>query len=118
MNKEEIRSYFLSKTGAIEDMPFNISVPVFKVGNKIFGLINIHEKDRLSINLKYPKDKIYDLRLAFKEIKPGYHMNKNHWNTVYLNGNLEDDFIKELIDTSYDLVFRSLPKKKQGEILG
>lgn len=113
MNKEKVREYFLSKTGAIEDTPFNIPVPVFKVGNKMFGLLNIHESDRRSINVKYPKDKIHELRSIFKEIKPGYHMNKDNWNTVYLDGDLEEDLIKELIDISYDLVFNSLPKKEQ-----
>lgn len=113
MDKQQVREYFLSKTGAIEDMPFNIPVPVFKVGNKMFGLINVHEPDILSINLKYPKDKIHELRSIFKEIKPGYHMNKDNWNTVYLDGDLEEDFIKELIDISYDLIFNSLPKKEQ-----
>lgn len=117
MNKEKVREYFLSKPGATEEKPFNIPVPVFKVGNKMFGLINIHEPDRPSINLKHPKDKIHELRSVFKDIKPGYHMNKDNWNTVYLDGDLEEDFIKELIDISYDLVFSSLPKKKQKEIM-
>ncbi|MDK2917474.1 MAG: hypothetical protein PWQ37_207 [Candidatus Petromonas sp.] len=117
MNKEKVREYFLSKPGATEEKPFNIPVPVFKVGNKIFGLINIHEPDRPSINLKHSKDKIHELRSVFKDIKPGYHMNKDNWNTVYLDGDLEEDFIKELIDISYDLVFSSLSKKKQKEIM-
>ena len=113
MNKEKVREYFLSKPGAIEEMPFTSPVPVMKVENKMFGLINIHESDRHSINLKYPKEKIHELRSIFKEIKPGYHMNKDNWNTVYLDGDLDDDLIQELIDISYDLVFSSLPKKEQ-----
>lgn len=116
MTEEKAREYFLSKPGVIEETPFNIPVPVFKVGNKMFGLINIHEKDRLSINLKYPKDKILEIRSIYEEVKPGYHMNKVHWNTVYLDGILEENFIKELIDISYDLVFNSLTKKIQQEI--
>lgn len=118
MGLEKVREYFLSKQGSVEDTPFSKQVPVFKVGDKIFGLINIHETDRKSINLKYPKDKIYDLRSAFNEIQPGYHMNKDNWNTVYLDGQIEEDFIFELIDISYDIVFKSLTKKKQKEILG
>lgn len=117
MNKDKVRQYFLSKLGTIEDVPFNIPVPVFKVGDKMFGLINIHEPDRLSINLKYPKDRIHEIRSIFKDIKPGYHMNKDNWNTVYLDGELDEDFIKELIDISYNLVFDSLTKKKQKEII-
>lgn len=118
MNMEEVRQYFLNKQGACEERPFNVHVPVFKVGGKMFGLINIHEPDRVSINLKHHKEKNDLLREVFDEIKPGYHMNKQHWNTVYLDGNLEDEFVRELIDISYDIVLKSLTKKKQKEILG
>ncbi|MDK2823978.1 MAG: hypothetical protein PWQ67_332 [Clostridia bacterium] len=117
MNIEEVREYFLSKPGAVEEQPFNIPVPVFKVGGKMFGLINIHEPDRVSINLKHYKDQNDELREIYKEIQPGYHMNKTHWNTVYLDGSLNDDFVKKLIDTSYEIVFKSLDKKKRQEIL-
>lgn len=117
MEEKKVREYFLNKPGVTESTPFNIPVPVFKVGEKMFGLINIHEPDRLSINLKYPKNEIEELRNEFEEIKPGYHMSKANWNTVYLDGDLPDDFIQKLIDISYDLVFKSLTKKKQKEIL-
>lgn len=119
MDAKQAREYFLSKLGAKEDIPFKLPVPVYKVGDKMFGLINIHEPEKESINLKYPKDKINEIRSLYSNnIKPGYHMNKDNWNTVYLNGKLENELIKELIDISYDLVFKSLPKKKQSEIKG
>ncbi len=117
MKIEEVRKYFLSKPNAVEEYPFNIKVPVFKVGDKMFGLINVHEPDRDSINLKNYKERNDDLRLSFEEIIPGYHMNKTHWNTVYLDGKLDNDFIRELIDISYEIVFKSLTKAKQKEIL-
>lgn len=117
MTKEEVRAYFLTKRGATEETPFREPVPVFKVGGKMFGLTNIHEEDRESINLKYPKDKMGEIRSLFKEIRPGYHMAKDHWNTVYLDGDLDDNFIKELIDISYELVFQSLTKKVQKQIM-
>lgn len=116
MNREETIEYFLSKRGAVEERPFNEFVPVFKVGGKMFALYNVHEK-RSSINLKYYKDDIHEIRCAWDDITPGYHMNKNHWNTVYIDGELDDEFIKKLVDISYDLVFNSLTKKKQKEIL-
>ncbi|MCK4257378.1 MAG: MmcQ/YjbR family DNA-binding protein [Halanaerobiales bacterium] len=117
MDIEKIREYFLSKPGVVEEQPFNQPVPVFKVGGKMFSLINIHEPDRTSINLKHYKEENYELREVYDEIVPGYHMNKAHWNTVYLDGNLEEEFVKCLIATSYDLVFKSLSKSKQKEIL-
>lgn len=116
MTIDAVRDYLLSKPGSSESTPFTIEVPVFKVSDKMFSLINIHEADRLSINLKYPKETIHEVRGLFAEIVPGYHMNKDNWNTVYLDGKLEDTFIMELIDISYDLVFKSLTKKKQKDI--
>lgn len=116
MNRKDVREYLLSKPGTTEAFPFDMLVPVFKVGDKIFALINIHEPQRPSMNLKYPKGAIHELRRAYPEIVPGYHMNKDNWNTIYLDGNLSDDLIKELIDISYDLIFQGLTKKKQDEV--
>ena len=116
MNIEQVREYFHSKPGVVEERPFKIPVPVFKIGDKMFGLINVHEPDRASINLKNNKEENDILRQMYDEITPGYHMNKVHWNTIYIDGDLEDDFIKKLIDVSYEIVFKSLPKKKQLQI--
>lgn len=117
MNRQEVMAYMGVKRQALLDYPFGEEVAVYKIGGKMFALINSHEKDRLSINLKYHKDSIHEIRSVFKDIIPGYHMNKNHWNTIYLDGDLEEDFIKELIDKSYDIVFNSLTKKLQKELL-
>ena len=117
MDMEKVREYFLSKPGTSEQKPFNIPVPVFKVGSKMYGLINCHEPSRPSINLKYYKEDIEGLRSVHKEVQPGYHMNKSHWNTVYLDGSLKEDKIKELIDISYELVFKSLKKDEQKKVL-
>lgn len=117
MTIEKVKEYFLSKKAAVEEFPFNILVPVFKVGDKMFGLINIHE-DRPSFNAKNYKGENVTLRNMFQEIIPGYHMNKVHWNTIYLDGNLTEDIIKTQIDISYEIVFNSLTKKKQKEIMG
>lgn len=117
MTIDDVREYILSKKGAIEYYPFDNKTPVFKVGEKMFALFSKHEKDRNSINLKYFKEKNEELREMYIEITPGYHMNKTHWNTVYIDGSLEDELVKKLIDTSYDIVFKSLTKIKQKEIL-
>jgi predicted DNA-binding protein (MmcQ/YjbR family) len=117
MNKKNVDEYFLSKLGAIKEMPFIIPVPVYKIGEKMFGLMNIHE-DRPSINLKNSKEENLSLRNIFEEIVPGYHMNKEHWNTIYLDGKLSDEMIRNLIDKSYTIVFNSLNKSTKKRILG
>ena len=114
MNKSEVRKYLLDKPGAVEENPFKMGVPVFKVGGKMFALINTHEEQN-SINLKYHRDSIQALRTSCDAVKPGYHMNKSNWNTVYI-ANLKNSLVKEMIDISYDLVFASLKKSKKAEI--
>ena len=114
MNIEEVRSYCLSYRGAIESFPFDDTTLVVKVGGKIFILVNL-EGDR-SINLKCDPDKAIELRETYPAIIPGYHMNKKHWNTVYLDGSLPDRLIRDMISHSYQLVLKSLPGKIRSEI--
>ena len=114
MNKTEVRKYLLAKRGTVKETPFKMGVPVFKVGGKMFALINTHESEN-SINLKYHKDSIQALRVSSDAIKPGYHMNKNHWNTVYID-NLKDKSTKEMIDISCDLVVASLTRAKRQQM--
>lgn len=115
MTKDEAIEYMLEKAGTSISKPFHIPVPVVKVGSKMFATINIHE-DRPSINLKNYRDDNDNLRQLHNEIIPGYHMNKDHWNTVYLDGELTDEFIKDLIDVSYNIVFKSLKKSEKDSI--
>ena len=114
MNIEEVRSYCLSFKGAIESFPFDDTTLVVKVGGKIFVLFNL-EGER-SINLKCDPDRAIELRESYPAVVPGYHMNKKHWNTVYLDGSLHDDLICKMIGDSYQLVLQSLPGKKWSEI--
>lgn len=115
MDFEQARSYILAKKGAWEDYPFDDVTPVFKVDKKMFALFTNH-MNRDGINLKYPKEKMMDVRMAFQDVIPGYHMNKDHWNTVFIDGQLDEGLVRELIDVSYDLVFKSLTKKIQKAI--
>lgn len=115
LTREEVRDYILSQQGAFEDFPFGDDVPVFKVANKMFALLNSN-KDKVSVNLKSDPNEALYLRDTFEAIIPGYHMNKKHWNTVYVDGSLSDDMIKELIDKSYKLVFSKL-KKSEKEMI-
>lgn len=113
---QDLKSYCLSKRGVHEDFPFNEETLVFKVGEKMFALTNINEKD-LKVNLKCNPIMAGDLRREYAAITPGYHMNKNHWNTVKIDGSLDDGFIKMLIDISYDLVVKGLKKKDREALL-
>ena len=111
MHIEELREYCLLQTGATEEMPFGPDTLVFKVGGKIFLLVGLDQMHDLSFNVKCDPAYAVELREEFEQtVIPGYHMNKKHWNTVYCGRQLSDGRLKELIDHSYDLVVRSLPK--------
>ncbi|AMP98534.1 hypothetical protein AY601_1619 [Pedobacter cryoconitis] len=116
MNIEELRDYCLSKPGATEGLPFGEETLVFKVGEKIFLLVGLTEGNRF--NAKCDPERAIILREQYEEIVPGYHMNKKHWNTVYMNGRLNFKQLHEIIDHSYELIFNNLPKNKQDEIGG
>ncbi|MGB4204933.1 MAG: MmcQ/YjbR family DNA-binding protein [Bacteroidales bacterium] len=109
MNIEDFRNYCLMKPGVTESFPFDDTTLVFKVFSKIFALTDLEEDFKL--NLKCDPEKAILLREQFTSITPGYHMNKKHWNTIIIDGTIDDDIIYNLIDHSYDLVFQSLPKK-------
>jgi predicted DNA-binding protein (MmcQ/YjbR family) len=116
MNVEEIRDYCLLKKGVTESTPFDDVTLVFKVADKMFALLPLDETD-LSINLKCDPELAISLREQYPCIKPGYHMNKTHWNTVMIDGSLSKEQILEMIDHSYDLIVSSLSKKNR-ETLG
>ena len=115
MNIEEYRVYCLSKPGTSEATPFDEITLVFKVGGKMFALCNMNSFE--FINLKCDPDRAIELREEYSFIRPGFHMSKVHWNSVYLNQGIKLDLLGELIDHSYELVFSSLTKKLQFEIL-
>jgi predicted DNA-binding protein (MmcQ/YjbR family) len=102
MDIVSLRDYCISKKGADESFPFGDDTLVFKVGGKIFALVNL-EGD-LSINLKCDPAFALELREEFPCVQPGYHMNKKHWNTVFIDGSVPDRQIFSWIDHSYDLV--------------
>lgn len=114
MNIEELRDYCLSLKGVTEEFPFGESVLVFKVVGKMFCLTDL-ESD-LSIAVKNDPERNIELREEFTAIKPGYHMNKKHLNTVSIDGTISDDMLKNLIDESYDLVVMKLTRKEQTEL--
>ena len=109
MTYEETRSYLLSQPEAWEDFPFGIHVAVMKIGKKMFATL-AQSGDQASMNLKCDPDEALILRDIFPAITPGYHMNKRHWNTIVLDGSIPAGEIERMIDSSYTLVVRSLPK--------
>ena len=114
MNIEELREYCLSKKGVTENFPFGEETLVFKVADKIFLLSSLDEATRF--NAKCDPERAIELRAEHEEIIPGWHMNKKHWNTVYMDGRLSNKLLREIVDHSYQLVFDSLPKKVRAEI--
>lgn len=118
MNIEQYRNYCISKKGVTEHFPFDVDVLVFKVMGKMFALSSIKkwEEDVPSVNLKCDPNRALELRAKFEAVQPGYHMNKNLWNTVAINNDVPDRMIWELIDHSYDLIVESLTKKLQAEL--
>jgi len=119
MNLETYYEYCLSKKGVTEHFPFDEDTLVFKIGGKIFALSSLlqWEKGSPSVNLKCDPEKAQELRANYDGINPGFHMNKVHWNTITINNDVPTVLLKELIDHSYDLVFKSLSKKIQSEIM-
>jgi len=116
MNIEEIREYCLLKNGVTEDLPFGDNTLVFRVGGKIFLLADLGSGTQF--NVKSDPDLAVELRERHEEVIPGFHMNKKHWNTVFLDGRLNRNEVMEMVDHSYELVFKSLPKKIQEELKG
>jgi predicted DNA-binding protein (MmcQ/YjbR family) len=102
MNIETIREYCISKKGVTEGFPFGEDTLVFKKAGKIFALANLDGE--LSINLKCDPEYAIELREKYPAVKPGYHMNKTHWNTIILDGTIPDKEIFNWIDHSYDLI--------------
>jgi predicted DNA-binding protein (MmcQ/YjbR family) len=101
----------------VEDAPFGDEVAVFKVGGKMFALVMLAGEPG-SVNLKCDPDRALELRARHDAIRPGYHMNKRHWNTVDLDGTVADEDLREMIDHSYDLVVGSLPRKQREALPG
>lgn len=114
MNIEDFREYCLKKKGVTEEFPFDEYTLVFKVKGKMFALTNLNGDWNLA--LKCDPERAVELREQYPAIRPGYHMNKVHWNTVSMGGSLSERLVFDLIDHSYDLVVAGLPSKLKSEL--
>jgi predicted DNA-binding protein (MmcQ/YjbR family) len=109
MDLAKFREYCLSKPHATEGTPFGPDVLVFKIAGKMFALAALDEVPA-RVNLKCDPDLALDLRDRYEQVQPGYHMNKKHWNTVEIDTGIPDFELQRMIDHSYELVAKSLPK--------
>jgi predicted DNA-binding protein (MmcQ/YjbR family) len=115
MNAEKFREYCVAKRGTTEDSPFGPEHIVFKVGGKMFALLAFEEVPPTA-NLKCDPDLALELRDRYEQVRPGYHMNKKHWNTVEIEGGIPERELLKMIDHSYELVVASLTKKARATL--
>lgn len=112
MNIEELREFCIIQKGVEESMPFGPEALVFKVMGKVF-LISMIDERPLQFNVKCNPEKAIELRESYHCVKPGYHMNKKHWNTIIDNGEADENLLKQWIMDSYNLVAQGLTKQQK-----
>jgi predicted DNA-binding protein (MmcQ/YjbR family) len=117
MDATALRRWCLRQPGAVEEFPFGPETSVFKVGGKMFALSAL-DGAPLRVSVKCEPELAVDLRNSYDAIRPGYHLNKRHWNTLTLDGSLPDQLVRDLIEDSYDLIVSALPKRVREYIAG
>jgi predicted DNA-binding protein (MmcQ/YjbR family) len=115
MDATALRGWCLRQAGASEEFPFGPEHSVFKVAGKMFALSAL-ERVPLEVSVKCEPELAVGLRDTYPAIRPGYHLNKRHWNTITLDGSLSDQLVRDLIEDSYDLVVSALPKRVRDEL--
>ncbi len=114
MTLDDYRQYCLSFAAVTEELPFGPDTLVFKVAGKIFTIAGLDPFE--SINLKCDPDRAVELRERYPAVQPGYHMNKKHWNTIAVNGSINNTMLKQWIADSYALILSGLPAKTQEQL--
>lgn len=112
---EKFRAYCLQKKGVSEEFPFGPETLVYKVMGKIFAITGL-DNEGFQFNIKCDPEIINDVRAKYPAVQPGYHMNKQHWNTVHVDGSIATKELLKMIDDSYELVIQALPKKSREEL--
>ena len=118
MNYPWLDEYCMNKQSATREYKEEWGATRYMVGGKMFALEGNDKTGRPIITLKLLPEEGDFLRRAHEDILPGYYMNKEHWNSVYLDGCVPDDVVRDMIDKSYSILFASLTKKAQKEISG
>jgi predicted DNA-binding protein (MmcQ/YjbR family) len=117
MTRDDVLDVCGSLPGAVEDYPFGDGVAVFKVGGKMFALVWL-EGDQGTVTLKCDPELALELRARHAAVRPGYHTNKRHWNTVDLDGSVPGGEVREMIEHSHELVVARLPRAERDRLRG
>jgi predicted DNA-binding protein (MmcQ/YjbR family) len=115
LSRDDVLACCASQPRAVEDYPFGDGVAVFKVGGKMFALVSL-EGSTGFVNLKCDPDLALALRAQHAAVRPGYHTNKRHWNSVDLDGSLPAHDLREMIEHSYELVVDGLPRAEREQL--
>jgi predicted DNA-binding protein (MmcQ/YjbR family) len=115
MDAAGLRAWCLRQPGAMEEFPFGPEHSVFKVAGKIFALSAL-DRTPLEVSVKCEPELAVALRESYRAIRPGYHLNKRHWNTITLDGSLSDRLVYEFVEDSYDLVVSALPRRVREQL--
>ena len=115
MTRDQVLDLCSKLPHAVEDYPFGDDVAVFKIGGKMFALVMLTGEPG-SVNLKCDPGWALELRAVHAAVRPGYHQNKRHWNTVDLDGTVSDADLREMIDHSYELVISGLPRSERTRL--
>jgi predicted DNA-binding protein (MmcQ/YjbR family) len=116
MTRDKVLGLCATLPGAVEDYPFGDEVAVFKVEGRMFALVPL-EGNSGSVNLKCDPELALELRGRYPSVRPGYHQNKRHWNTIELDGSIDDGELRWMIEHSYELVVAGLPRAVRARLL-
>jgi predicted DNA-binding protein (MmcQ/YjbR family) len=116
MKYEWLGEYCLAKQEAEKDFKEEWQATRYMIRGKMFAMQGGDKEGTPIITSKLEPDFGSFLRSQYKDIIPGYYMNKEHWNSLYLDGDVPDEIVREMADRSYNLIFSSLSKKVQKEI--
>lgn len=116
MNIEDAREYCLSLKNVTESFPFDEVSLVFKVENKMFGVISLNAAEH-HIALKCDPEKAEILRDSYRAVEPAYHFNKKYWNDIFFSRDMPDEEIKQWIKHSYKEVIAKLPRRVREEYI-
>lgn len=117
MKYEWMDEFCCSLKGAEKDFKEEWNATRYMIRGKMFAMQGGDKEGRPIITLKLEPPMGEMLRQQYKDIIPGYYMNKEHWNSVYLEGKVPDEVLRDMIDRSHQLIFASLPKKVQKEMM-